>query len=149
MKQLYYYPIFPCISYATIAWGSAYKTHINKVQTKPNHSIMLIFFARTFGDQSDSALSWLNLLDVLTVNHFYTETTSSEIHAFSAQRPTTKLVSWFLLIRQWSTWILHQARYASRQNLYISKLRTNCGKQTIAYSVHKTKKLILAHLNLN
>ena len=32
MKQLYYSIIFPNISYSILAWGSAYKTHINKVQ---------------------------------------------------------------------------------------------------------------------
>jgi len=32
-------------------------------------SIRLIFFARTFGEQTDSALPLLNLLDVLTVNN--------------------------------------------------------------------------------
>lgn len=71
MKQLYYSIIFPYISYAILAWGSAYKTHMNKVQTKQNHSIRLIFFARTVGEQTDGALPLLNLLDVLTVNNIY------------------------------------------------------------------------------
>lgn len=61
MKQLYYSIIFPYISYAILPWGSAYKTHINKVQTKQNHSIRLIFFARTFAEQTDRALPLLNL----------------------------------------------------------------------------------------
>ena len=51
MKQLYYSITFPYISYAILAWGSAYKTHINKVQTKQNHSIRLIFFARTLANK--------------------------------------------------------------------------------------------------
>ena len=34
--------IYPYISYAILAWGSAYKTHIDKVQTKQNHSARLI-----------------------------------------------------------------------------------------------------------
>ena len=71
MKQIYSSIIFPYISYAILAWGSAYKTHINKVQTKQNHPIRLIFFAQTFGYQTDSALPLLNLLDVLTVNNVY------------------------------------------------------------------------------
>ena len=57
--------------YAILAWGSAYKTHINKLQTKQNHSIRFIFFARTSRDQTDSAVPLLNLLDVLTVNNVY------------------------------------------------------------------------------
>ena len=31
----------------------AYKTHINKVQKIQNHSIRLIFFAQTFGCQTE------------------------------------------------------------------------------------------------
>ena len=36
-----------------------------------NHAIRLIFFARTFGELTESALPLLNLLDVLTVNNVY------------------------------------------------------------------------------
>lgn len=71
MKQLYYSIIFPYISYAILAWRCAYKTHINKVLTKQNHSTRLIFFARTFGEKTDGALPLLNLLHVLTVNNIY------------------------------------------------------------------------------
>ena len=72
MRQLYYSIIYPYISYAILAWGSAYKSHINKIQTKQNHAIRLTFFARKFGKQTESALPLLiNLLDVLTVNNVY------------------------------------------------------------------------------
>ena len=71
MKQFYYSIIFPYISYAILARGSAYKTHINKVQAKQNHSIRLIFSARTFGGQTENTLPLLNLLVVLTVNNVY------------------------------------------------------------------------------
>ena len=33
--------IHPYISYAILAWGSAYKTHIKKIQTKQNHAISM------------------------------------------------------------------------------------------------------------
>ena len=56
MNQHNHSIIFPYISYAILARGSGYKTHINEVQSKQNHSIRLIFFARTFGDQTESAL---------------------------------------------------------------------------------------------
>ena len=62
MRQLYYSIINPYIAYAILAWGSAYKSYIKKIQTKQNHAIRLIFFARTSGKQTDSALSLLNLL---------------------------------------------------------------------------------------
>ena len=71
MKQLYYSIIYPYISYAILAWGIAYKSHIKKLQTKQNHAIRLIFFARTLGKLTESALPLFNLLDVLTVNNVY------------------------------------------------------------------------------
>ena len=43
--------IFP--SYAMLVWGSAHKTHINKVQAKQYHPISL-FFCKNFGDQTES-----------------------------------------------------------------------------------------------
>ena len=71
MRQLYYSIIYPYIFYAILAWGSAYKCHIKKIQTKQNHAIRFIFFARTFDNLTESALPLLNLLDVLTVNNLY------------------------------------------------------------------------------
>ena len=85
MKQPNYSIIFPYISYAILAWGSAYKVHINKVQTKQNHFIWLIFFAQTFEYQTDSALLLLNLLDVLTVNNVY----RLHVSHLLAQKPPT------------------------------------------------------------
>jgi len=40
MRQLYYGIIYPYISYAILAWGSAYKSYIKKIQTKKNHAII-------------------------------------------------------------------------------------------------------------
>ena len=54
-----------------ISMGSAYKTHIDKIQTKQNHSARLIFFATAHGEHTESALPLLNLLDVLTVHYVY------------------------------------------------------------------------------
>ena len=41
------------------------------MQTKQNHSAKLIFFAIAYGEHTASALSLLNLLDVLTVHNVY------------------------------------------------------------------------------
>ena len=71
LKQIYYNLIYPYISYSIIAWGSVYKTHIKKIQIKQNHTVRLIFFARTFGRETGSAKPLLNLLDVLTVDNIY------------------------------------------------------------------------------
>ena len=56
MRQIYYSIIYPYIFYAILAWGSGYKSHIKKIQTKQNHAIRLIFFARTLGKSTESAL---------------------------------------------------------------------------------------------
>lgn len=44
---------------------------MHKVQTKQNHSIKLIFFARTFGDRTEGVFPLLNVFDVLTVSNVH------------------------------------------------------------------------------
>lgn len=72
LKQIYYNLIYPYISYAILAWGSAYNSQIQKIQTKQNHLARLIFFAIPYGKNTESAKPLLNLLDMLTVNNVYT-----------------------------------------------------------------------------
>jgi len=131
MKQLYYSIIFSYISYAILAWGSAYKTHINKVQTKQNHSIRLIFFARTFGEPTDSALPLLNLLDVLTVNNIYKFQTLKFTHLWHKGLLPKLFQDFFQYAGNVHG---YNTRYAPRKNLYMSKVRTNSGKQSISYT---------------
>ena len=71
LKQIYYNLIYPYLSYAVIAWGSAYKTHLQKLQSKQNTVLRLMFFATTSGPYTESALPFLNLLDILTVDNVY------------------------------------------------------------------------------
>ena len=54
-----------------LAWESEYKRHIDKIQTKQNHSAGLISFATTYGEYTENALPLLNLLDVLAVHNVY------------------------------------------------------------------------------
>ena len=61
------------INYAILAWGSACKTHIDKIQTKQNHSARLNFFATAYGEHTENALPLLNLLDVLTLHILFTD----------------------------------------------------------------------------
>ena len=44
LRQIYHTLIYPHISYAIIAWWSAYKTHVNKLQVKQNHFARVVFF---------------------------------------------------------------------------------------------------------
>ena len=71
LKQLYYNLIYPYISYAIVAWGSAYKSHLKALQTKQNHIVRLIFFANLYGEKTDSARPLINLLEILTVENVF------------------------------------------------------------------------------
>ena len=71
LKQLFYNLIYPYLSYAILAWGSACATHLKKIQVKQNHVIRLMFFATLYGKNTDSALPLLNLLDLLTVENIF------------------------------------------------------------------------------
>ena len=48
-----------------------YTRHIMKIQGKQNHIVRLIFYARMYGRQTESAKPLLNLLDILTVDNIY------------------------------------------------------------------------------
>ena len=39
LEQIYYNLIYPYLSYAVIAWGSAYKMHLQKLQSKKNTAL--------------------------------------------------------------------------------------------------------------
>jgi len=74
LKQFYYNFIYLYISYSILGWGSACKTHITEIQVKQNHSVRLIFYARKFDRETESAkllLGILDILDILTVDSIY------------------------------------------------------------------------------
>ena len=55
-----------------------------KENPKQNYTVRLIFFARTFGRETESAKPLLNLLDLLTVDNIYRLEVLIEIFAFMA-----------------------------------------------------------------
>lgn len=113
MKQIYYSLIYPYISYEILAWGSAYKTPIDKIQTT-----RLIFFATTYGEHTESALPLLNLLDVLTVHNVY----RFQILKFTYLWHKGLLPKLFSNYFQYARNVhKYNTRYASRQNLYVKK----------------------------
>ena len=131
MKQIYYSLIYPYISYAILAWGSTYKTHINKIQIKQNHSARLIFFATDHGEHTESALPLLNLLDALTVHNvyrFHILKFTYLWHKGLLPKPFSNYFQYASNVHKYNT------RYASKQNLYVKKVRTNMGKQAIGYA---------------
>ena len=130
LKQIYYSLIYPYISYAILAWGSTYKTYIQKVQTKQNQAIRLIFFARTFGEQTDSALPLLNLLELLTVNNAYRLQALKFTHLWHKNLLPNVFCDFFQYA---GVFHAYNTRYAANQNLYKPRVRTNTEKQTISY----------------
>ena len=99
------------------------------MQTKQNHAIRLTFFARAFGEQTDSAVPLINLLEILTVNNVY------RLHTLRFTRLWHKnlLPNVFHDFFQFAS-SLHKynTRYAASQNLYKSRVGTNTDKQTIS-----------------
>ena len=115
LKQIYYSLIYPYISYAILAWGNTYKTYIQKVQTKQNHAIRLIFFARAFGEQTDSAVPLINLLELLTVNNVYRLHALRFTHLWHKNLLPNVFHNFFKYASSLHT---YNTRYAASQNLY-------------------------------
>ena len=82
LRQIYYNLIYPYISYGILAWGSAYRKHISKIQVKQNHSVKLIFFATAFNSETEKAKPLLNLLGLFTVNNIYRLQVSKFVHSW-------------------------------------------------------------------
>ena len=122
LKQIYYNLIYPYISYSILAWGSVCKTHTKKIQVKQNHIVRLIFYAKTFGRETESAKPLLNLLDILTVDNIY----RLEVLRFSHQWHNGLLPKVFDDIFQYARNMhRYNTRYTAKQNFYKYKVRTN------------------------
>ena len=129
LKQIYYSLVYPYLTYAIVAWGSAYRTHLNKIQVKQNHIIRIIFFATLYGKDTESALPLINLLDLLTVDNIFKFQSLKFIHQWSTNQLPSIFDKYFNLAKNKHS---YNTRYVSNNNLYKQKFRTNIGKQTIS-----------------
>ena len=130
LKQIYYNLIYPYISYSILAWSSVHKTHIKKIQVKQNNIERLIFYAKTFGRETESAKLLLNLLDILTVDNIY----RLEVLKFSHLWHNGLLPEIFHDIFQYARNMhRYNTRYTAKQNFYMYKVRTNTGKQSVSF----------------
>ena len=110
-----------------------YKIHIKKIQTKQKHAIRLIFFARTCDNLKGSALPLLNLLDVLTANNVYQLHTLTTIFGMEVSYPIClKIIFNMQVVFMGIT----PDRLPNKIyiNLNYIKVRTNSGKQKVAFS---------------
>ena len=129
-KQIYYNLIYPYIAYAILAWGSTYVSSLQKVQVKQNHVARLIFFAKIRGKDTESALPFLNLLDMLTVYNIY----SLHVLKFAHLWHKCLLPDVFRNTFQYASEVhTYNTRYATQKNLYKPHVRTNTGKQMISF----------------
>ena len=92
--------------------------------------MQLIFFARMFGKETESAKPLLNLLDILTVDNIY----RLEILKFSHSWHNGLLPEVFDSIFQYARNIHgYNTRYTAKENFYKYKVKTNAGKQSVSY----------------
>ena len=130
LRQINYNLIYPYISYSILAWGSVYKTHIRKIQVKQNHIVRLIFFAKSFGSETEKAKPLLNLLGLLTVNNIYRVQVLKFLHSWHKGLLPEVFDNMF----QYASNIHgYNTRYAAKHNLYKPNVRTNVGKQLISF----------------
>ena len=131
LRQIYFNLINPYISYAIVAWGSAFKSNLKKLQVKQNHIARTIFFATLYGKDTESALPLLNLLDILTIENTFKFQALKFIHNWHIKKLPSIFTNSFTYmyakdIHSYNT------RYASKDNIHKVRTRTNIGKQTIA-----------------
>ena len=128
-KQLYYNLVYPYLSYAVISWGSAYTSHLKRIQAKQNHIIRVIFFATLYGKCTESALPLMNLLDILTVENIF----RLQLLKFSHQWHKKQLPSIFDEYFHYASDVhSYHTRNATKGNFYKARFRTNAGKKTIS-----------------
>ena len=121
--------IFLYLLYAIIAWGSTYKSNIKILQTKQNHIARVIFFSTLYGENTESALPLLNLLDILTINNVYELQTIKFLHDWHNQHLPPIFDNCFKYAKDVHSYSTH---YAANDNLYKARFRTNSGKQTLS-----------------
>ena len=104
-----------------------------------------MFFATLYGENTDSALPLLNLIDLLTVENIFT----LRLLQFSHQWHKKQLPSIFdNYLRYASDVHTYNTRYASKSNFYKARFKTNIGRKrcrlwqpTIGKIYHKILKI--------
>ena len=131
LKQLYYNLIYPYLSCAITTRGSTYKSHLKVLQTKQNHIVRLMSFAKTYGELTESAQPLINLLEILNIENVF------KLHAlkFAHHWHTKALPNIFDTCLQYSKDVhCHNTRHAAKENFHRTRVRANTGKQTISYN---------------
>ena len=146
-RQIYYNLVYPYITYAPVAWGSTYRSHISQLQTMQNNISGIIFFETMYGKNTSNALPLLNPLDILTINNIYELHALKFFHNWHNQKLSSIFNKIFLFIKEVH---LYNTRHVLKNNLYKTRFRTNVGKQSVScMAVNIWEKLPPEFKNLN
>ena len=129
LKQLYYSFIYPYLTYGITSWGSACKTRIHNIKTKQNICVRRIFFAHS----RDSAMSYLNLLEILTLENIYKFKLTLFIHKIKND-PTNIPAIFSGTLKLASEVHCYNTRFATNFNIYRPSISNNYGATTFPFA---------------
>ena len=128
LKQLCYSFIYPYLSYAAIAWGSACKTNLRRILTKQNKCVRSMFFAHS----RDSATPYYNLLGILKFENVYKLKVALFAHKILNGSTNISTIFHRSLTRA-SEIHTYNTRFASKLNFHRPKVNNNYGTSTFAH----------------
>jgi hypothetical protein len=128
LSNLYYTLFYPYLIYGLMSWGTTYKTNLNQLSSKLNKCIRCIFFASLREDLSP----YFKLLGILKLENLV----KLKITTFLSQirnkdNDTPDLFSDFFI--PVSSVHSHYTIYASQDNYYRARIRTNYGQFTFKF----------------
>ena len=129
LKQLYYSLVHHYISYASLAWGSGFKTQIKKVQTKKITVIRTIFLRHYWWKGTESSFPLVNLLDTLSVTSIFMLQALKFAHRWQSKALPNIFDNYYQYANDIHS---YNTRYASNENFYKPCTRTNIGKQSVS-----------------
>ena len=115
-------------SVATNSLSQDYQHHPDDHITQTSK---LIFFATLYGPDTEKALPLHNLLEILTVQNVYVLHLLIFTHLWHQKQLPEIFDDYFKYADNVHS---YNTRYASKQNLHKSRVRTNIGKQKVSFS---------------
>ena len=130
--------VFRCSSYCG---GSACKTRLQKIKTKQNRCVRSIFFAHS----RDSAMSYYNLLEILTLENIYKFKLALFIHKINND-PTNIPAIFSGTLTLASEVHSYNTRFATNFNIYRPSISNNYGATTFSFLASKVWESIPSEL---
>ena len=132
LRQMYFSFIYPYLTYGITSWGSAYKTRLLKIKTKQNKSVRGMFFAYS----RDSAMPYLNLLGILTLENIYKFKVALFTHKIINN--TTNIPNIFKGTLTLASEVhSYNTRFVSNINFHRPRIMSNYGAATLAFAGSK------------